>query len=42
MNNNWDERFIGLAQHVATCSKDPRTKVGAVLVNETKQVLSVG
>ena len=42
MNNVWDERFIGLAQHVATWSKDPRTKVGAVLVNETKQVLSVG
>ena len=42
MNNIWDERFIGLAQHVATWSKDPRTKVGAVLVNETKQVLSVG
>lgn len=42
MNNIWDERFIGLAQHVSTWSKDPRTKVGAVLVNETKQVLSVG
>ena len=42
MNNIWDERFLGLAQHVATWSKDPRTKVGAVLVNETKQVLSVG
>ena len=33
---------MGLAQHVAMWSKDPRTKVGAVLVNETKQVLSVG
>ena len=42
MSNVWDERFLGLAQHVATWSKDPRTKVGAVLVNETKQVLSVG
>lgn len=42
MNDVWDERFLGLAQLVATWSKDPRTKVGAVLVNETKQVLSVG
>ena len=42
MSQVWDERFLGLAQHVATWSKDPRTKVGAVLVNETKQVLSVG
>jgi dCMP deaminase len=42
MSNIWDERFLGLAQHVSTWSKDPRTKVGAVLVNETNQVLSVG
>lgn len=42
MSQIWDERFLGLAQHVASWSKDPRTKVGAVLVNETKQVLSVG
>lgn len=42
MSRIWDERFLGLAQHVASWSKDPRTKVGAVLVNETKQVLSVG
>lgn len=29
---NWHERFIGLARHIATWSKDPSTKVGAVIV----------
>ena len=40
--NHWDVRFLELAQHVANWSKDPRTKVGAVLVNDTNQVLSLG
>ncbi|MCI0753755.1 deoxycytidylate deaminase [Teichococcus vastitatis] len=30
----WDGRYIGLAHHVAQWSKDPRAKVGAVLVNQ--------
>lgn len=30
--NHWDERFIRIANEVATWSKDPGTKVGAVLV----------
>jgi dCMP deaminase len=42
MNSSWDIRFLELAKHVSSWSKDPRTKVGAVLVNETKQVMSVG
>ena len=42
MSSLWDIRFLELAKHVSSWSKDPRTKVGAVLVNETKQVLSVG
>lgn len=40
--NRWDVRFLELAKHVASWSKDPRTKVGAVLVNDTNQVLSLG
>ncbi|MFB9971366.1 deaminase [Pseudoroseomonas cervicalis] len=30
----WDSRYIGLAHHIAQWSKDPRAKVGAVLVNQ--------
>lgn len=30
---DWDARFLGLAQHVSTWSKDPSTKVGAVLIH---------
>lgn len=29
---DWDDRFICLAEHVATWSKDPSTRVGAVVV----------
>ncbi len=39
---NWDVRFLELAQHVSGWSKDPNTKVGAVIVNEQHQVLSIG
>ena len=42
MNADWDKRFIGLAEHVACWSKDPSTKVGAVIVNDKKQVLAMG
>ena len=31
-SEKWDERFLRLAEHVASWSKDPSTKVGAVLV----------
>lgn len=38
----WDDRFIDLAQHVAQWSKDPSTKVGAVLVDKDRRVVSLG
>lgn len=38
----WDQRFFDLALHVSAWSKDPNTKVGAVIVNDLKQVLSLG
>ena len=38
----WDWRFMDLASHVAGWSKDPSTKVGAVIVNEKRQVLGMG
>lgn len=41
--DKWDERFIGLAKHVATWSKDPSTKVGCVLIDpHTKAVVALG
>lgn len=42
LHTNWDVRFLDLAHHVSLWSKDPSTKVGAVVVNSDKQVLSLG
>jgi dCMP deaminase len=42
MNTLWHARFFELAQHISCWSKDPSTKVGAVIVNDKKQVLSHG
>lgn len=38
----WDDRFLDLAAHVATWSKDPSTKVGAVLVGSSKTQVALG
>lgn len=38
----WDERFLELAKFVSQWSKDPSTKVGAVLVDELRRVVGVG
>jgi dCMP deaminase len=38
---DWRLRFMGMAELVATWSKDPSTKVGAVLVSE-RRVLGLG
>lgn len=40
--SKWDHRFLELANHIAQWSKDPRTKVGAVIVDAKKRVVSVG
>ena len=39
--NKWDERFLDMAKLVSGWSKDPSTKVGAVIANG-KEVISVG
>lgn len=39
---NKDERFIALASEIAEWSKDPSTKVGAVVVGEKGQIVSQG
>ena len=39
----WDQRFLKLADEVATWSKDRSTQVGAVIANpHTKRVVSMG
>jgi dCMP deaminase len=38
----WHGRFIALASHVADWSKDPSTKVGAVIVDSERRVVSLG
>lgn len=40
--SKWDERFFELAKLVSSWSKDPSTKVGAVLVDTDNRILSVG
>ncbi len=38
----WDQRFLSMAQLVATWSKDPSTKVAAVIADTNNRVVSVG
>lgn len=40
--NKWDERFLGLAQHISQWSKDPSTKVGAVITDSDNRIISLG
>lgn len=39
---DWHERFLMLAEHIAGWSKDPSTKVGAVIVDRDKRIVSTG
>lgn len=38
----WNKRFLGLATHVASWSKDPSTKVGAVIADSKNRIISLG
>lgn len=38
----WDNFYIGMAKYMATASKDPSTKVGAVIVRPNNTIASVG
>lgn len=40
--DKWDSRFLGLAFEVSTWSKDPSTKVGCVLVDNSLHVVGLG
>ena len=41
-NNKWHVRFLKMAEEVASWSKDPSTKVGAVIVDRNRRVVSTG
>jgi dCMP deaminase len=40
--DKWDLRFLDLAKFISNWSKDPSTKVGAVIVDSQKRVVSMG
>ena len=39
---NWDEYFLKIAEAVALKSKDPSSKMGCVIVDQNKRVVSLG
>lgn len=39
---DWDDRYLGLAGTISEWSKDPSTKIGAVIVGDRGQILSQG
>jgi len=40
--STWSSKYLKLAKHVSTWSKDPSTKIGAVAVGDRGQILSTG
>ena len=42
MSTNWDKRFLDLTDHIAQWSKDPSTKVGAVIVDNQRRIVGTG
>ena len=38
----WDRRFMEMAQMISTWSKDPSSKIGAVVVNDEKRIIATG
>jgi dCMP deaminase len=40
--NKWDFNFLSLAATVSSYSKDPSTKVGAVIVDDNNRIVSMG
>jgi dCMP deaminase len=40
--DKWDKRFMDVAEMVASWSKDPSTKVGAVIVDDNRRIVGTG
>ena len=36
---DWDLKFLKLAKHISDWSKDPSTKVGAVIVDQDNRIV---
>jgi dCMP deaminase len=42
IDSKWDNRFMRLAREISTWSKDPSSKIGAVIVDDERRILSTG
>lgn len=42
IDSKWDARFMRIAREVSTWSKDPSSKIGAVIVNDERRILATG
>ena len=42
LSMKWHKRFIELAKFISNWSKDPSSKVGAVIVDSNKRIISMG
>lgn len=42
MSINWDDYFMSIAYIASLRSKDPKTKVGACIVNQDNRIISTG
>lgn len=40
--DKWDKRFLDLSELAGSWSKDPSTKVGSVIVDQKKRIVSLG
>lgn len=41
-NLKWHIRFLKLAEHISTWSKDPSSKIGACIVDNHRRIISTG
>ena len=42
IDSKWDTRFMRLAKEISSWSKDPSSKIGAVIVNDERRILATG
>ena len=42
LDTKWKKRFLKLSKEISTWSKDPSTKVGALIISEDKHIISTG
>ena len=42
LDDKWKKRFLKLSKEISTWSKDPSTKVGALIISEDKNIISTG